>query len=75
MTAWWRRDPGLVGPADWLVVVTQATLRTMMSLSWLILEPLAMSIVGPHIVVTRLGDWRRLRYIGVLFTGLAVRAR
>ncbi|KAK3928014.1 Sodium/hydrogen exchanger 9B2, partial [Frankliniella fusca] len=49
------------------------TLRTMMSLSWLILEPLTMSIVGPHIMVSRLGGWRQLRYIGVLFTGLATR--
>lgn len=46
----------------------------MMSLSWLILQPLAMSIVGPHIYVFRLGGWRPLRYIGVLLGGVAVRS-
>ncbi|XP_034242311.1 sodium/hydrogen exchanger 9B2-like [Thrips palmi] len=49
------------------------TLRTMMSLSWLIMQPLAMSIVGPHIYVSRLGGWRQLRFIGVLLCGVAVR--
>lgn len=44
----------------------------MMSLSWFIVQPLAMSIVGTHIMVSTLGHWRVIRFIGVLFFGVLV---
>ena len=43
-----------------------------MSLTWFMVQPLAMAIVGPHILVSNLGHWRVVRFIGVLLTGVTV---
>lgn len=47
----------------------------MMSLSWLVLQPHAMSIVGPHIVFAGLASWRPLYFGAVLLVGVSVRHR